>query len=427
MSKSTAPSPAAEDRAFDVQGSEEEFPYHISYEILDHAPATSHGTYLEGIQDGVEDLERYEAGGYHPIHLGDYLGDSSRYHVIHKLGYGGFSTVWLCRDTREGPYVAVKVHTADVSAKDLPDLRLVDLDKSVAGAEYINTPGDHFSLEGPNGTHQCLVFTLLGPRVSPSIWVEMEDPGPTLRKMYLRPANILVKLANLDHLSTDEILSLLGAPEQSEVLTESGEDPPPTVPKYLVPSAELINLSTKFMTDQICIIDFGESFPISSPPKDLGIPENYLPPEVILEDENSIGPACDLWALGCTLFEIRCQMPLFYMMNDRDELLAEMVGFFGKLPDGLWEKWDARGDYFDEDGKRIEIEGGEQDEPFTLEVALNHDLESWEYGKKEEKKVLVFPAEEQTLCRDLLIKLFSYTPGERLSAESVLQHEWFKS
>lgn len=231
----------------------------------------------------------------------------------------------------------------------------------------------------------------------------------------------------MDNLGTDEILSLLGAPEQSEVLTESGEDPSPTVPKYLVPSAELIDLSTKFMTDQICIIDFGESFPISSPPKDLGIPENYLPPEVILEDENSIGPACDLWALGCTFFEIRCQTPLFYMIDDRDELLAEMVGFFGKLPDGLWEKWDARGDYFEEDGKRIEIEGQAQDEPYTLEVALNQELESFEYGKEAEKKVLAFPAGEQRLCKDLLTKLFSYTPGERLSAEDVLQHEWFKS
>ncbi len=35
----------------------------ISY--LDHAPATSHGTYLAGRQDGIENLEDYQAGGYH--------------------------------------------------------------------------------------------------------------------------------------------------------------------------------------------------------------------------------------------------------------------------------------------------------------------------------------------------------------------------
>jgi serine/threonine-protein kinase SRPK3 len=166
-----------------------ELPDDIS--CLDHAPATSHGTYLAGIQDGVENLEDYQTGGDHPIHLGDRLGNTGRYHVIHKLGYGGFSTVWLCRDGQEEKYVAVKVLTADVSADDLPDLRLIDLDKSAPEAEYISIPKEHFSLEGPNGTHQCLVLTLLGPRVSPDIWIEMHNPGPTLRNFCQQTAYAL--------------------------------------------------------------------------------------------------------------------------------------------------------------------------------------------------------------------------------------------
>jgi serine/threonine-protein kinase SRPK3 len=178
------------------------------------------------------------------------------------------------------------------------------------------------------------------------------------------------------------------------------------------------------MTDQICIIDFGESYPTSSPPENLGIPENYLPPEVLLEVEKSIGPASDLWALGCTIFEIRRQMPLFYMINDWDKLLAEMVGFFGKLPERLWEKWDARADYFNEDGKRIEIEG-QDDEVHTFQIALNHQIEVFQMGS-EEKKVLAVPEEEQKLCKDMLTKLFAYELGNRLSAEEAAQHDWFK-
>jgi hypothetical protein len=159
-----------------------------SYTSLDHARATSHGTFLAGFQDGVEDLEDYQAGGYHPIHLGDRLGAMGRYHVLHKLGHGGFSTVWLCSDNQSKGYVAVKVHAADVSLDKLPDLRLVDLNRSVPGVEYINIPRDHFSQEGPNGTHQCLVFTLLGPRVSPDLWIEMDNPGRTLREMCQKTA-----------------------------------------------------------------------------------------------------------------------------------------------------------------------------------------------------------------------------------------------
>ena len=41
----------------------------------------------------------YRPGGFHPIALGDTLKDG-RYKIHHKLGYGGFSTVWLARDHR---------------------------------------------------------------------------------------------------------------------------------------------------------------------------------------------------------------------------------------------------------------------------------------------------------------------------------------
>lgn len=98
-------------------------------------------------------------------------------------------------------------------------------------------------------------------------------------------------------------------------------------------SIDLLSLGPEYLTGEICIIDFGESFHMSSPPTDVGIPENYLAPEAIMEDGTSISPGCDLWALGCTLFEIRRQMPLFYMINVTDELLAEMVQLIGKFPE----------------------------------------------------------------------------------------------
>ncbi|KAK7433291.1 hypothetical protein QQZ08_000229 [Neonectria magnoliae] len=327
----------------------------FSCRYLNHAPETSHGTYLDGTKEDLESLEDYQDGGYHPVHLGDYLGASGRYRVLHKLGHGGFGTVWLCRDTLNASYVALKVIAGDVEPDNLLDLSLTQLDHSIPGAEYIATPLDHFSVDGPNGTHQCIVLPVLGPCVSPRLWTQMgKDPGLTLQKMAhqtakalnflhknkfvmvvnFRPSNILVKIANLDHLSEDELLALIGQPEKIPVRSVSRENFPAFSPRYLVLPADMSCLGTEYLTDQICVIDFGESFPISSPPDDLGIPENYLPPEVLLEEANAIGPACDLWALGCTLFEIRQQIPLFYMIFDDQELVAEMVRFFGKLPEG---------------------------------------------------------------------------------------------
>ena len=47
----------------------------------------------------AEPLHRYRRGGYHPIRLGDLLKDG-RYKVLHKLGWGGYSTIWAARDQR---------------------------------------------------------------------------------------------------------------------------------------------------------------------------------------------------------------------------------------------------------------------------------------------------------------------------------------
>lgn len=47
----------------------------------------------------AEPLNRYRVGGYHPITLGDLFNDG-RYKVLHKLGWGGYSTVWAATDLR---------------------------------------------------------------------------------------------------------------------------------------------------------------------------------------------------------------------------------------------------------------------------------------------------------------------------------------
>ena len=52
-------------------------------------------------------LRLRRTGGYHHVRVGDVY--NSRYKVLHKLGWGYFSTVWLVWDTKESRYGALKV------------------------------------------------------------------------------------------------------------------------------------------------------------------------------------------------------------------------------------------------------------------------------------------------------------------------------
>lgn len=118
-------------------------------------------------QDKVEDLENYRLGGYHPIQLGDKISDA-RYLVIHKLGYGNYSTVWLAQDRMENRYVSLKILAARqsrVSSEIRIRNRLRGGDLGHLGRPFVLSTLDEFYIDGPNGRHQCLVSEVTGPTI----------------------------------------------------------------------------------------------------------------------------------------------------------------------------------------------------------------------------------------------------------------------
>lgn len=75
-----------------------------------------------------EDPADYCKGGYHPVKIGDLF--NGRYHVIRKLGWGHFSTVWLCWDIQVKNFVAMKVvksaqHYTETALDEIKLLRCV--------------------------------------------------------------------------------------------------------------------------------------------------------------------------------------------------------------------------------------------------------------------------------------------------------------
>ena len=117
--------------------------------------------------DNVEEVENYSLGGFHPTHIGDDI--LGRYTVIHKLGYGGFSTVWLAKDKVAGRYVALKIIVASIQhdCKELGILqKLAKEPKYHPGQDCVVSLLDNFTIEGPNGRHVCLVSQVAGPSIT---------------------------------------------------------------------------------------------------------------------------------------------------------------------------------------------------------------------------------------------------------------------
>lgn len=113
-----------------------------------------------------EDVSQYCRGGYHPIVIGDVF--DNRYRVVRKLGWGHFSTVWLCRDLEDENYVALKVvksahHYTETAADEIRLLEVIrDADPFDSHHERIVKLLNHFTVRGVNGIHTCLVFEALG-------------------------------------------------------------------------------------------------------------------------------------------------------------------------------------------------------------------------------------------------------------------------
>lgn len=187
--------------------------------------------------EGAESLERYAEGGYHPVKLDDEF-CAGRYHVVHKLGKGSYSTVWLARDRQANRYVALKILVSEIPTPSSESHILHGLAKhrksipNLAGGHHVLELLDEFTIIGPNGQHTCLVTEPLGcsigaSREASSIWLfQLQVARAIAAKLItgvhflhsadvvhgdLHSNNIMLKLPNMDTLSTEELYSQYGS------------------------------------------------------------------------------------------------------------------------------------------------------------------------------------------------------------------------
>jgi serine/threonine protein kinase len=268
----------------------------------------------------------------------------------------------------------------------------------------------------------------------------------------ITPNNVLHRISGLDGLNEDEVLQILGNPVVNPVLNASKEcNYESTAPQYLVYPVSWWDVNTRFISKESCLIDFGESFEISQPPDDLGIPGPYRSPELILDKKAGFGS--DIWALGCSLFEIRTGRKLFSSFDDEDnDYLDAIVQVLGKLPEPWWSTtWEDRRriykDEVDEQGLAVvalEFEPS-KDDPGEKENVITSTIHQSVTGNARSLKDKIspglwymsdrhpdgdrhrdIPQTEQELFADLLGRLLEYKPEDRTSAKDAINHEWFK-
>ncbi|KAK9366611.1 kinase-like domain-containing protein [Lipomyces kononenkoae] len=256
--------------------------------------------------DNVEQIENYRTGGFHPVSIGD-----------------RFSTVWLARDEHSHRLVSLKIMTGEAS-NTFDEIRILQYLKDGAichpACDHILCILDHFTIDGPNGAHSCLVSPFAGPSLAQMAYSPGQPAGTRricgglARKFakqviltvgylhYLTSPNILIQLAHVDSWLDHDVYERLGFPVTAT----------PCAPDYLVESANLSNLEYKWFTERVLLVGFGQSFFLqTSPSNNVSVTVSYFAPEFFFEEK--ISNLSDIW--------------------DLDDVIRQMVQTLGKLPE----------------------------------------------------------------------------------------------
>ncbi|PKY03384.1 kinase domain protein [Aspergillus campestris IBT 28561] len=298
--------------------------------LITRHPTTTHSRCMAK----EETLPFYKPDQFYPVHTGELL--HATYQVIGKLGYGAYSTVWLCHDQRNRIHVAAKVLTAAFSGQKSREVEVYQhlsrLGRSHVGSASIRGLYDMFDISGPDGLHRCLV--------------QMSMHALRMRagsgKLNIKASNIMLSI-------DDE--TILSNFERTEAEHPS--------PRKTVDANRTIYVSRKLPSPkrdrwgQPVLCDLGEARIGKLHRGDIQ-PNIYKAPEVLFDMPWSF--SADIWIVGVMIWDIFENKHLFNALDeDRDyspsHHVAEMVAYLGVPPLHFLQRSEETRNVFDEKGQ----------------------------------------------------------------------------
>ncbi|KAG5810591.1 hypothetical protein H9Q74_005726 [Fusarium xylarioides] len=380
----------------------------------------------------AEPLHRYEAGGYHPLALGDVL-KGGRYKILHKLGWGSYSTTWAAKDQRDDLYVALKVTTSE--AKESRELKVLQalssLPSNHPGWHHVNKMLDHFTLVGPNGAHDCLVLELVGPNVADVVDRHLKDSrlSSNAARLFskqilqglgflsannighgdIHTRNLALTIPHLQSLSERDFIAKLGEPDIGFVLGPDDEPLPKSLPAQIVRPASFGHREVQrtLAKPSIKIIDFGEAFISDDVPSTLHTPLPVRAPEILFGDK--LDHRVDLWSTGCLIFELITGQPPFDVIMLTPPILVEQM--IERIDDELPSRWHAKWQAMQ--GTPAQPDDGMNLHSWLEEVYFDADKKA-EFTKNDIKR-----------AAELIARLMRFEPSLRAPPDEILAESWF--
>jgi len=304
------------------------------------------------------------------VHLGEIY--HQRYRIIHKLGFGTYSTVWLARDlqsTSQTRYVALKFAVAELTGRnnEIKIYRhLASESGTHPGSERVLALLDHFRMQGANGEHDVLVLQVVGPHLE-----AMFNDDPTVIQQSIKPlvhqvalgtsflhhcgivhadlhqGNIMLEIPDLDGKSEENAMITLGVPQCVAVVTRDPRHHTDSLPKYLVIPGDLADCVEQDDI-HVKIVDLGEAFFSTDVPQRLNTALQVRAPEGIFNHLSTLSnikynSRVDVWSMGCLIYELATSNSLLGEASDEASALHELANLLGPFP----QEWiDSLGESF---------------------------------------------------------------------------------